>query len=213
VEDEKRPNLIYLKNKKYGITYVYEDHPYWVPSLQQSRSKRICIGKIDPTTGNIVPTRGCRKKETKVPDEEAMQDDSLLRSVSCKFCGATYLPDSIGENLGIVDDLTFCFPGTCEQIKSSQEKRREKPASRKNSMDKIKLEFVARITLPNGEVIERRVTAADGMPAPDDFDISSKDGFLESFDAMEKVTLEARNRIAKDIAEAYLEEVSEKKKK
>ena len=78
-------------------------------------------------------------------------------------------------------------------------------------MDKVKLEFVARITLPSGEVIERKVTAADGMPAPDDFDISSTDGFLESFDAMEKVTLEARNRIAKDIAEAYLEEVSKKK--
>lgn len=97
--------------------------------------------------------------------------------------------------------------------KSSQEKRCVEPAARKNTMDKVKLEFVARITLPSGEVIERRVTAADGILDPDDFDISSKDGFLESFDAMEKVTLEARNRIAQDITEAYLEEVSKKKDK
>jgi len=70
VEDEKKPNLVYQKNKKSGIIYVYEDHPYWVPNLQQSRSKRTCVGKIDPDTGNIVPTRGCRKKETMVLEEE-----------------------------------------------------------------------------------------------------------------------------------------------
>jgi hypothetical protein len=87
------------------------------------------------------------------------------------------------------------------------EKRHVEPVSRKNKMDKVKLEFVARITLPSGEIIERRVTAADEIPTPDDFDISSKDSFLESFDTLEKVTLEARNRIAQDIAEAYLEEV------
>jgi hypothetical protein len=99
------------------------------------------------------------------------------------------------------------------KAKSSQEKECVEATSRTNTMDNVKLEFVARITLPNGEVIERRVTAADGIPAPDDFDISSKDGFLESFDSLETVTLEARNRIAKDIAEAYLEEVSKKNNK
>ena len=77
-------------------------------------------------------------------------------------------------------------------------------------MDNVKLEFVARITMPSGKVIERMVDVDDGIPDPDDFDISSKEGFLESFDALEKVTLEARNRIAKDIADAYLEEVSKK---
>ena len=80
-------------------------------------------------------------------------------------------------------------------------------------MDNVKLEFVARITMPDGEVIERRVDIDDRIPAPDDFDISSEDGFLESFDAMEKVTLEARNKIAKDITEVYLEEVSKKNNK
>jgi len=80
----------------------------------------------------------------------------------------------------------------------------------KNKMDKVKLEFIARVTMPDGKVIERRVDADDKIPAPDDFDTSSKDGFLESFDILEKVTLEARNKIADDIAEAYLEEVSKK---
>jgi len=97
------------------------------------------------------------------------------------------------------------------KAKNSQKKRRVEPVPEKNNMDKVKLEFVARITIPGGKVIERRVDADEGIPIPDDFDTSSKDGFLESFDILEKVTLEARNRIAKDITEAYLEEVSKKK--
>jgi hypothetical protein len=95
---------------------------------------------------------------------------------------------------------------------NSQEKSRAEHASGKNKMDKVKLEFVAKITMPSGKVIERRVDADDGIPTPDDFDTSSKDGFLESFDTLEKLTLEARNRIAEDITEAYLEEVSKKNK-
>jgi hypothetical protein len=96
------------------------------------------------------------------------------------------------------------------KAKRSQEKKRAEPASGRASMEKAKLEFVAKITMPDGKVIERRVDAGSGIPAPDDFDTSSKGGFLESFDILEKVTLEARNRIAVDITEAYLEEVSKK---
>ena len=96
------------------------------------------------------------------------------------------------------------------KAKCSQEEKRAEPASGKSKMDEIKLEFIARITLPGGKVIERKVDAADGIPAPEDFDISSKDGFLESFDILEKAALDARNKIAEDIAEAYLEEVSKK---
>jgi hypothetical protein len=66
--------------------------------------------------------------------------------------------------------------------------------------------------MPGGKVIERRVDANDGIPAPDDFDTSSENSCLESFDVLEKVTLEARNKIALDITEAYLEEESKKNK-
>jgi hypothetical protein len=77
-------------------------------------------------------------------------------------------------------------------------------------MDKAKLEFIARITVPDGRVIEKTVEASEGIPAPDDFDISTKEGFLASFDAFEKVTLGARNKIGDAISEEYMEEVSKK---
>lgn len=48
-------------NKKTGITYVYESHSYWDKERKQHRSDRKLIGKIDPETGEIVPTR--KKKD------------------------------------------------------------------------------------------------------------------------------------------------------
>lgn len=77
-------------------------------------------------------------------------------------------------------------------------------------MDKARLEFVARITLPNGETIEQTVASPEGIPAPDDFDVCTKEGFLASFDAFERATLAARNSIGEAIANAYMEEVSKK---
>ncbi|HCE77620.1 MAG TPA: hypothetical protein DEP61_01655 [Lachnospiraceae bacterium] len=56
-------------NKKTGTTYVYESHSYWDKERKQHRSDRKLIGKIDPETGEIVPTK---KKKTAAPvDEEA----------------------------------------------------------------------------------------------------------------------------------------------
>jgi hypothetical protein len=77
-------------------------------------------------------------------------------------------------------------------------------------MNKAKLEFVARITMPDGRVIEKTVDASEGIPTPDDFDISTKEGFLASFDTFEKVTLDARNKIGDAISEEYMAEVSKK---
>jgi len=76
--------------------------------------------------------------------------------------------------------------------------------------ENLKLEFIARITTPDGKVIERKVEADGGIPTPDDFDMSSKTGFLESFDAYEKAAIEARNKVGEEITAGYLAEVSKK---
>ena len=59
-------SIIHVHNKATNTTYVYESVSYWVPELGQARSKRKCIGKLDPKTGNIIPCgeRG-RKKQKK----------------------------------------------------------------------------------------------------------------------------------------------------
>lgn len=51
-------------HKDTDTTYVYESVSYWDAEKGQSRSKRRVIGKVDPVTGEIIPTgkRGRKKK-------------------------------------------------------------------------------------------------------------------------------------------------------
>lgn len=54
--------IIKQHDKRSGITYAYESHSYWDPEKKMSRAKRKLIGKVDPQTGEIVPTDGRNKK-------------------------------------------------------------------------------------------------------------------------------------------------------
>lgn len=63
--------IIKQYHKDTDTTYVYESISYWDPEKKQSRSKRRVIGKLDPVTGEIIPTgkRGRpRKQNAEVPD-------------------------------------------------------------------------------------------------------------------------------------------------
>lgn len=54
---------IHHKDKRSGITYVYESKAYWDKEKKQSRAKRTLIGRLDTETGLIVPTDGrCKKR-------------------------------------------------------------------------------------------------------------------------------------------------------
>ena len=55
--------IVKSKNKKTGITYVYESESYWDKEKKQPRSKRTLIGKIDEATGEIIPTGKSGKKK------------------------------------------------------------------------------------------------------------------------------------------------------
>ena len=64
-------------NKQNGVTYVYEViENYWDKEKKQSRSKRKLIGKIDPVTGEMVPTspRGRPKKSEDTEDYKSLYE-------------------------------------------------------------------------------------------------------------------------------------------
>ena len=108
-------SLVHVKNKKNGITYVYESTGYWNKEKQQARNTRKCIGKLDPVTGNFVPSKKGASSAASLPAQPG-----LVPSLESKrsFCGATYLFDAIGEKLGITKDLKACFPESYKQILS-----------------------------------------------------------------------------------------------
>lgn len=107
--------IVYQTNKKTGVVYAYESVSFWDKEKQQSRAKRKCIGRVDPDTQKIIPTRkkkpleaGKRKKRGPVPVTKSAR----------YFFGATYLFDRIGEETGVAQDLKRCFPDSYQQILS-----------------------------------------------------------------------------------------------
>lgn len=109
--------IIYQKNKKTGITYAYHNESYWDKEKQQSRAKRTLIGKVDPDTGKIIPTRAYQKKD-KPSDIPLKPGPVPITKMQRSFYGATYLLDQISNKTGITADLKVCFPNVYKQILS-----------------------------------------------------------------------------------------------
>lgn len=49
-------SIIKQYNKNTGFTYVYESESYWDKEKKQPRSRRKLVGKLDPETGEVIPT-------------------------------------------------------------------------------------------------------------------------------------------------------------
>lgn len=64
--------IIDVHNKKRGITYVYDSFSYWDKELKQPRSRRRLLGRRDPDTGELVPT----KKREVAPSASSARPDS-----------------------------------------------------------------------------------------------------------------------------------------
>ena len=58
-------------DKRSGITYVYDSKSYYDKEKKCSRAKRTLIGKLDPETGEIIPTDGRNKGAKSKPDSSS----------------------------------------------------------------------------------------------------------------------------------------------
>lgn len=106
-------------DKRSGITYVYESVSYWDKEKKQGRSKRTLVGRLDPVSGEIVPTDGRGKRRgQKVLEQPAKQGPVPAVKTDRLFFGATYLLDQIGKLSGVAEDLKTCFPNHYKQILS-----------------------------------------------------------------------------------------------
>ena len=106
-------------DKRSGITYVYESVSYWDREKKQPRSRRTLIGRLDPATGEIVPTDGRGKRRAQKETDPVVRKGPVpVAKTDRLFFGATYLLDQIGEVTGLTADLKTCFPDTYKQIQS-----------------------------------------------------------------------------------------------
>ncbi len=101
---------VYQVNKKTGVTYVYEAVSFWDKEKKQSRNKQVCIGRLDPVTGEFIPSKRLNQ------DQAAARDPTV--TATARIVGPSFIMDSITGEFGLKKLLKACFPQTYEQILS-----------------------------------------------------------------------------------------------
>ena len=70
--------IVYQKDRRSGITYAYESRAHWDKEKKQSRAKRTLIGRVDPGTGEVVPTDGRVRKPRELSAKSAPERGSAV---------------------------------------------------------------------------------------------------------------------------------------
>ena len=66
--------IIFQHDKRSGITYAYDSKSFYDKEKKCSRAKRTLIGRVDPETGEIIPTDGRNKKAKTASSAPVVQD-------------------------------------------------------------------------------------------------------------------------------------------
>jgi len=80
--------IIKQYDKRSGITYVYESKAYWDKEKKMSRAKRTLIGRLDPETGEVIPTDGRNRTRKAEKAENHDKDYKKLYEQLMKKCAA-----------------------------------------------------------------------------------------------------------------------------
>lgn len=104
-------SLVYLKHKN-GTTYVYENVSFWDKKSKKPKSKRKCIGHLDPETGAVQPNgmRGGDRKNT------SSKSDKEPPKCFTYSCGVSYLLDKVCADIGLGHILKRVFPNDWDAI-------------------------------------------------------------------------------------------------
>lgn len=105
--------IIKQTNKKTGITYVIDSESYWDKEKQQPRSRRKIIGKIDPITGEVVPTNRHQKRKSAAEepasvsasvstDDEAHMDRARIRELEKQVSKLQKQKDALLKELDLL---------------------------------------------------------------------------------------------------------------
>jgi transposase len=102
-------SLVYYKNKTNNTTYVYQNTSTWNKQTKQCNTKRTYIGKLDPNTGNILPTNKHAKHNNK---EQTIHHQ--YATVQCQ--GPTLILDKTANTLNLPRHLQQAFPDNYQKI-------------------------------------------------------------------------------------------------
>jgi transposase len=105
--------ILYQHNKKTGTIYVYSAKSYWDKEKKAPRSKQTYLGKLDPDTGELIPSTRCKpRRANSLPP----QNDSV--TATTKVVGPLLVLQKIADDTGLAKILKTAFPELHEQILS-----------------------------------------------------------------------------------------------
>lgn len=107
------PSIVYQIDKKTGAKYAFESVSYWDKEKKQPRSKRKYLGKVDPETGNIIPSRG-----RSVHSEEGTQDKSDLYALHNEIKNRDKIIESLRFDLDELNEKYNELLITVQKIRS-----------------------------------------------------------------------------------------------
>ena len=95
--------LSYHRNKKTGTTYVYSvEKSYWDKEKKSPRNKQTCLGKLDPETGTLIPS----KRRVKHAERPIVASGVTAKS---RVAGPYFLLEQITRQHGLDKLLKKCF--------------------------------------------------------------------------------------------------------
>lgn len=98
-----------------GVSYVYEDHPYWDKKAKQNRHRREYIGKLGQE-GEFLPNKRYLARQEEAEEKGAVE--KAITAASRQYYGGTHLLDEISRMTGIEEDLKACFPNSYKMLLS-----------------------------------------------------------------------------------------------
>ena len=101
---------VHQVNKKTGVIYVYEATSFWDKEKKQPRNRQICVGKLDPETGEFIPSKRLS------PEQAAVRDPAV--TATTEIVGPSIILDQVTSDLELERVLKACFPKNDKQILS-----------------------------------------------------------------------------------------------
>jgi transposase len=103
-----------IHRKPNGVAYVYSVESYWDKDKKAPRNRQVCLGRLDETTGEVIPSK--RAKKANQTDRLTEHHPDLLASV--RVSGPNTLLSALDASIGLSKTLRRCAPDICDAIMS-----------------------------------------------------------------------------------------------
>ena len=67
-------SITHHRNKETGAVYVYSVESYWDKEKKAPRNRQTCLGRLDPETGEVIPSKRKRKVAERAAAANALRE-------------------------------------------------------------------------------------------------------------------------------------------